>query len=78
MCTSGHSIVTMFVYFFFWVILDRMKETRLSKQSDGDSEIIAWVNKSRKLEEKKNAEREKALQLSKVFEEQVSFFLFIF
>ncbi|OMO92623.1 SART-1 protein [Corchorus olitorius] len=42
----------------------RMKEERLKKKSDGASDILAWVNKSRKLE------KEKALQLSKIFEEQ--------
>lgn len=48
-----------------------MKEERL-KKSEGASEVLSWVNKSRKLEEKRNAERERALQLSKIFEEQVS------
>lgn len=47
----------------------KMKEERL-KKSEGASEVLAWVNRSRKLEEKRNAEREKALQLSKIFEEQ--------
>ncbi|WOL12238.1 SART-1 family protein DOT2 [Canna indica] len=51
--------------------LTRMKEERTKKKSDdgGTSEILTWVTKSRKLEEKKNAEKE-ALRLSKVFEEQ--------
>ncbi|XP_028753006.1 SART-1 family protein DOT2-like isoform X2 [Neltuma alba] len=48
----------------------KMKEARLSKQSEGASEILSWVSGSRKLEEKKNAEKEKALQLLKIFEEQ--------
>ncbi|KAK4263438.1 hypothetical protein QN277_028841 [Acacia crassicarpa] len=48
----------------------KMKEARLSKQSEGASEILSWVSRSRKIEEKKNAEKEKALQLSKIFEEQ--------
>ncbi|KAL5977092.1 hypothetical protein ACLOJK_021434 [Asimina triloba] len=48
----------------------KMKEERLKKKSDGVSEVLAWVNKSRILEEKRNAEKEKALLLSKVFEEQ--------
>ncbi|QCD87266.1 U4/U6.U5 tri-snRNP-associated protein 1 [Vigna unguiculata] len=43
---------------------DRMKESRTKKQPEGDSEISAWVSKSRKLEKKR------ALQLSKIFEEQ--------
>ncbi|ESW05501.1 hypothetical protein PHAVU_011G184800 [Phaseolus vulgaris] len=41
-----------------------MKESRTKKQSEADSEISAWVTKSRKIEKKK------ALQLSKIFEEQ--------
>ncbi|XP_074578370.1 SART-1 family protein DOT2 [Curcuma longa] len=49
--------------------ITRMKEERVKKKSDDDSDILAWVSKSRKLEEKKNAEKE-ALRLSKVFEEQ--------
>ncbi|KAK4276155.1 hypothetical protein QN277_019134 [Acacia crassicarpa] len=48
----------------------KMKEARLTKQSEGASEILSWVSRSRKIEEKKNAEKEKALQLSKIFEEQ--------
>lgn len=47
-----------------------MREERL-KLSEGASEVLAWVSKSRKLEEKRNTEKEKARQLSKVFEEQV-------
>ncbi|XP_071719999.1 SART-1 family protein DOT2-like [Rutidosis leptorrhynchoides] len=48
----------------------RMKEERLKKKSEGGSDILSWVSKSRKLEEKKMAEKEKALQFSKMFEEQ--------
>ncbi|KAK3004743.1 hypothetical protein RJ639_019017 [Escallonia herrerae] len=48
----------------------KMKEERLKKKSEGVSEVLGWVNKSRKLEEKMNAEKEKALHLSKAFEEQ--------
>ncbi|XP_039061068.1 SART-1 family protein DOT2-like [Hibiscus syriacus] len=51
----------------------RMKEERLKKKSEGISEISTWVSKSRKTEEKRNAEKEKALQLSKIFEEQDNF-----
>jgi len=47
------------------LIMDRMKESRTKKQPEADSEISAWVTKSRKLEKKR------ALQLSKIFEEQV-------
>ncbi|KAJ1442493.1 SNU66/SART1 family [Sesbania bispinosa] len=42
----------------------KMKEARTKKQPEAASEISAWVNKSRKLE------KERALQLSKIFEEQ--------
>ncbi|XP_034699633.1 SART-1 family protein DOT2-like isoform X1 [Vitis riparia] len=48
----------------------RMKEERVKRQSEGSSEVLAWVNRSRKVEEQRNAEKEKALQLSKIFEEQ--------
>lgn len=51
----------------------RMKEDRLKKKSEGLSEVSAWVSRSRKLEDKRNAEKEKALQLSKIFEEQDNF-----
>ncbi|XP_077253263.1 SART-1 family [Tasmannia lanceolata] len=48
----------------------KMKEESLGKKSDGVSEVLSWVTKSRRLEEKMSAERQKALHLSKVFEEQ--------
>ncbi|XP_021771028.1 SART-1 family protein DOT2-like [Chenopodium quinoa] len=48
----------------------RMKEERMKKTSEGTSEILSWVHKSRKLEEKSNLEKEKALRRSKIFEEQ--------
>lgn len=51
-----------------------MKEERLQKKSEGVSEVLSWVYRSRKIEEKKSYEKEKALQLSKIFEEQVSLF----
>ena len=51
----------------------RKREERLNKNSEGVSEVLSWVSRSRKLEEKRNAEKEKALQLSKIFEEQVLF-----
>lgn len=50
-----------------------MKEERLKKKSEGSSDILSWVSKSRKLEEKRNAEKERALQRSKFLEEQVGF-----
>ncbi|KAG2721801.1 hypothetical protein I3760_02G098100 [Carya illinoinensis] len=48
----------------------KKREERLNKKSEGVSEILSWVSRSRKLEDKRNAEKEKAFQLSKVFEEQ--------
>ncbi|KAM4077765.1 hypothetical protein ACJW30_12G165000 [Castanea mollissima] len=48
----------------------KKREERLNKNSEGVSEVLSWVSWSRKLEEKRNAEKEKALQLSKIFEEQ--------
>ncbi|KAM4070423.1 hypothetical protein ACB094_12G164700 [Castanea mollissima] len=48
----------------------KKREERLNKNSEGVSEVLSWVSRSRKLEEKRNAEKEKALQLSKIFEEQ--------
>ncbi|KAL1547927.1 ESCRT II complex subunit Dot2 [Salvia divinorum] len=50
--------------------ISKMKEERLMKTSEGAPEILSWVSKSRKIEEKRNAEKEKALQLSRIFEEQ--------
>lgn len=46
----------------------------MKKKSDGAFEISSWVNKSRRLEERKNAEKE-ALRLSKAFEEQVKIYI---
>ncbi|KAJ0011072.1 hypothetical protein Pint_32856 [Pistacia integerrima] len=48
----------------------KMKEERVKKKSEGASEVLSWVSRSRKLEEKKNSEKEKALQFSKMFEER--------
>lgn len=48
-----------------------MKEERLKEKEEEDSEVLSWVSKSRKLEEKRNAEREKAIRLSQALEEQV-------
>ncbi|KAK6942163.1 SNU66/SART1 family [Dillenia turbinata] len=48
----------------------KMKEERMKKKSEGVSEILAWVNKTRKTGEKRNVEKEKALQLKKILEEQ--------
>lgn len=49
-----------------------MKEERLKeKEEEEDSEVLSWVSKSRKLEEQRIAEREKAIRLSRALEEQV-------
>eukprot|EP00252_Welwitschia_mirabilis_P011776 TRINITY_DN261_c0_g1_i1.p1 TRINITY_DN261_c0_g1~~TRINITY_DN261_c0_g1_i1.p1 ORF type:complete len:1135 (+),score=425.73 TRINITY_DN261_c0_g1_i1:3053-6457(+) len=50
--------------------LNRIKEEQSKSKSNDESEILAWVNKSRKLQERKNAEKEKAVRLAKIFEEQ--------
>ncbi|KAI3883313.1 hypothetical protein MKW92_031574 [Papaver armeniacum] len=50
--------------------IPEMKEERLKKKSESVSEVLSWVTKSRKLEVKKVSEKEKVLQLKKVFEEQ--------
>ncbi|GFS43739.1 SART-1 family [Actinidia rufa] len=47
-----------------------MKEQGLQNKSERDTEILTWINRSRKLEEKRISEKEKAMQLSRVFEEQ--------
>ena len=51
-----------------------MRDERVKRKSDGSSEISAWVSKSRKQEEKRNAEKEKAVRLSKILDEQVGVF----
>lgn len=56
----------------------RTKEERLKKKKEDVPEVLAWVSRSRKLEDKRNAEKQKALQLSKIFEEQVSLIVFSF
>lgn len=48
----------------------KTKEERLKKKKEDVPEVLAWVGRSRKLEDKRNAEKQKALQLSKIFEEQ--------
>ncbi|KAH6825411.1 SART-1 family [Perilla frutescens var. hirtella] len=50
--------------------ISKMREQRLMKSSEGAPEILSWVSRSRKIEEKRIAEKEKALQLSRIFEEQ--------
>ena len=41
----------------------------MKKNSEGGSEILSWVNKSRKIEEHKGVEREKVARLAKIFKE---------
>ncbi|GMH31515.1 hypothetical protein Nepgr_033358 [Nepenthes gracilis] len=48
----------------------KMKEERVKKKSEGVSEILAWVDRSRKLEGKRNVEKEKAQHWSKILAEQ--------
>ncbi|VVA20905.1 PREDICTED: U4/U6 U5 tri-snRNP-associated [Prunus dulcis] len=48
----------------------KTKEERLKKKKEDVPEVLAWVSRSRKLEDKRNSEKQKALQLSKIFEEQ--------
>ena len=57
---------------FLISFLLRMKEERSKKRTEDVSEVLSWVNRSRKLQEKKNVVKERALQLSKKFEEQVN------
>ncbi|KAF8649652.1 hypothetical protein HU200_064192 [Digitaria exilis] len=46
------------------------KEVGILDGDDGASEILSWVGKSRKLDEKRQAEKEKALRLARALEEQ--------
>ncbi|KAM1962129.1 hypothetical protein FF1_022195 [Malus domestica] len=48
----------------------KTKEERLKKKTEDVPEVLAWVSRSRKIEEKRNAEKRKAIQLSKIFEER--------
>lgn len=50
--------------------LSKIRDEKAKTKSEGGSEILSWVNKSRKIEEHKSAEREKAARLAKIFEEQ--------
>lgn len=50
--------------------LSKIREEKVKTKSEGASEILSWVSKSRKIEEHKSAEREKAARLAKIFEEQ--------
>jgi U4/U6.U5 tri-snRNP-associated protein 1 len=46
-----------------------MREERKKKAEDA-SDALSWVARSRKIEEKRNAEKQRAQQLSRIFEEQ--------
>ena len=46
--------------------------------NDEASEILSWVGKSRKLDEKRKAEEEKALRRARALEEQVLRALFLY
>ncbi|XP_050132461.1 SART-1 family protein DOT2-like isoform X2 [Malus sylvestris] len=48
----------------------KTKEEGLKKKTEDVPEVLAWVSRSRKIEEKRNAEKRKAIQLSKIFEER--------
>eukprot|EP01018_Ginkgo_biloba_P030020 Gb_12198 [translate_table: standard] len=50
--------------------LTKIREERVKGDLEGGPEISAWVSKSRKLEEHRNAEKKKAARLAKIFEEQ--------
>lgn len=47
-----------------------MREER-KKKDEVASDALSWVARSRKIEEKRNAEKIRAHQLSRIFEEQV-------
>lgn len=48
----------------------KMKEDRTKKKPESGSDVLAWVGRSRKIEENKYAAKERAKHLSKIFEEQ--------
>ncbi|KAF2322444.1 hypothetical protein GH714_017074 [Hevea brasiliensis] len=47
-------------------------DERIKKNSEVGLEVLGWANRSHKLEEKKNAEKEKAKHLSQIFDEQMT------
>lgn len=49
-----------------------MKEERKKNKPEDGSDMLSWVSKIRKIETKKNVEKQKARQMSKHLEEQVS------
>ncbi|KAK4796288.1 hypothetical protein SAY86_028614 [Trapa natans] len=50
--------------------ITKAKEERERKKSEGVSEVLGWISRSRKLEDKRNARKDKVAQLARVFEEQ--------
>ncbi|KAK8946267.1 hypothetical protein KSP40_PGU006729 [Platanthera guangdongensis] len=48
----------------------RIRDERMNGNSEAVSEVLSWVNKSRKLEEKRNSENEKAIALARKLDEQ--------
>ena len=58
--------LTMFSLLTF-LIFCRIREEKVKKTSEGGSKFLSWVNKSRKIEEHKSAEREKVARLAKIF-----------
>ncbi|KAK4745981.1 hypothetical protein SAY87_012293 [Trapa incisa] len=50
--------------------ITKAKEERERKKSKGVSEVLDWVSRSRKLEDKRNVKKDKVAQLARVFEEQ--------
>lgn len=50
--------------------LKKVKDERMNGNSEAVSEVLSWVNKSRKLEEKRNSENEKAIALARKLDEQ--------
>ncbi|KAF0934640.1 hypothetical protein E2562_026133 [Oryza meyeriana var. granulata] len=50
--------------------LNDKKQGGILDDDDGASEILSWVGKSRKLDEKRQAEREKTLRLARALEER--------
>ena len=63
-------LFTMFSLMTF-LIFCRIGQKNVKKKSEGGSEILSLVNKIRKIEEHKTAEREKVARLVKIFEEKV-------
>lgn len=49
--------------------IKKMKEER-KKKAEEASDALSWVARSRKIEEKRNAEKQRAHQMSRIFEEQ--------